>query len=106
MDEFENVANWVSDMDQQWWPFLFMRPSPEQSMTSLRVAALAALYGVFLGTAVNALVALSGQSVNPLVFPLFSTAAFFVVYRFTFALAWNRRAARLRQRTRVPGCSS
>ena len=46
-DELEQMLNWVSDQDQQWWPFAFLRPEPWQRMSSLRVAALSLLLGVF-----------------------------------------------------------
>lgn len=99
MDRFEQFANWLSDRDAEWWPFLFMRPARERRMTTLRVAALAILYGVFAGMFTNAWVALAGKAgdVHVLAFPVGITGAFFVVFRLTFAFAWNRRAARMKK---------
>lgn len=92
----EQFANYLSDMDREWWPFLFLRPEQHKRMGTRRVAALAALYGVFAGMLMNVVVALSGNHhVNPFLFPVGATLGFFVVYRFTFAYFWNRRAARL-----------
>ena len=31
-DELEQMLNWVSDQDQQWWPFAFLRPEPWQRL--------------------------------------------------------------------------
>ena len=95
-DEFERVANWVNDMDAEWWPFLFMRPSPDRKMTDARVLALAILYGVFAGMMMNACIALSGKAnhVHVLMLPAIATAMFFVGFRFTLAWAWNRRVDR------------
>jgi len=98
MDELEQYVNHVNDTDREWGPFLFLRPSREERMTSLRVAKLAALYGVLAGLFVNVIVRLTGEhaeSLSPLLFPLATTLGFFAIYRFTFAACWNRRAERL-----------
>ena len=95
-NDFERVANWVNDMDAEWWPFLFMRPPQDRKMTNTRVFALAVLYGVFAGMMMNAFIALSGKSgqVHVLMLPVVATAMFFVAFRFTLAWAWNRRVDR------------
>jgi hypothetical protein len=92
-----DLLNLLSDRDTAWWPFLHLRPPKDRPITSARVAYLAILYGMFAGMLTNAILALSGQAkhMNPLIFPLCAMAAFFVLFRFTFAIAWNRRAARL-----------
>jgi hypothetical protein len=97
-EELERLANWLNDRDAEWWPFLFMRPPPEHPITSLRVAALAVLYGAPAGAFADAWIALSGGSsrVHVLLVPLLVTAAFFVAFRVTLAFAWNRRASRMR----------
>jgi hypothetical protein len=97
-DGLEQFANYLSDMDREWWPFLFLRPQQHERMGSRRVAILAALYGVLAGLFVNVVLVLSGyraDSFNPLLFPVGATVGFFLVYRFTFAYFWNRRAERL-----------
>jgi hypothetical protein len=95
----EEMANWVSDNDREWWPFLFLRPKEHERMGSLRVVAIAILYGVFAGMLANVIVALTagpaGPRVGLLTFPLWTTLVFFTLYRATFAYFWNRRAARL-----------
>lgn len=95
MDELEQFYNSLNDSDLHWWPFLFLRPSPEHPMTTKRVALLAVLYGAFVGTLINMVLAILGRSVNPWIFPVAATVSLFVLYRFTFAYFWNRRARRL-----------
>ena len=97
MEDYEQIVNGLSDDDKGWWPFLFMRPATHVRMSDARVLLLSALYGVFIGLLANLAVrfAPNGAKMSPLVFPLLTTLAFFVVYRFSFALCWNRRAVRL-----------
>jgi len=98
-DELEGMLNWVSDQDREWWPFLFLRPAPEERMTSLRVGLFCALHGIFFGTLVNALIAITARGeaaqMSVVTLPALTTVCFFVLYRLTFARCWNRRAERL-----------
>ena len=102
MDDFERIVNGFSDDDKGWWPFLFMRPETHGKMSDARVFLLASLYGVLVGLVANVAVRFGhhGAQMSPLTFPVLTTLTFFVVYRFSFALCWNRRAARL-ARSRV-----
>jgi Kef-type K+ transport system membrane component KefB len=97
MDRLEDWANWANDQDMQWWPFGFLRPEPHERMGSRRVLALAVLYGVFAGLAMNLVARLAGGGDGPApwVFPVAGTLGFFLLFRTTFAWSWNRRAARL-----------
>jgi hypothetical protein len=99
IDPIERFVNDLNDTDHQWWPFLFLRPARrDERMSTGRVATLAALYGLLPGFFVNAVVRLTGEhadSLNPLLFPLATTVAFFAFYRVTFAACWNRRAERV-----------
>ena len=102
-ESFERLMNFISDADHGWWPFLFMRPEPDEPMTAVRVAALAVLYGLPPAVLVNVVVRVTGErgaSFHPLLFPLGAILAFFAVFWFTFAASWNRRAERLGRRGR------
>ena len=102
-DELEEILNSVSDHDGQWWPFVFLRPDQRERMTSLRVSALSLLLETFFGMLANLAVALSSQPAHRphvLVFPLCTALGFFAIFRATFAYSWNRRAERLRARSR------
>jgi hypothetical protein len=95
----EEAANWINDMDREWWPFQFLRPEQHAKMSSLRVAVLAILYGVMAGMFANVIVAIGSggtpDSLSVVTLPGYTTLAFFAVYRTTFAFFWNRRAERL-----------
>jgi hypothetical protein len=97
LQDLEDAINELNDNDSGWWPFLFMRPAQHQKMSAARVLAVSVLYG--LPAALLACIAVKlthgRQDVHPLLLPAAVVAAFFVFYRFTFALCWNRRAARL-----------
>ncbi len=96
----EELANHLSDMDMSWSPFLFLRPERDQRLTSARCFVLAGLYGTMGGVALDAWMALTARSTgaalpSPFLFPLALVLGFFLVYRLTFAIAWNMRADRL-----------
>jgi hypothetical protein len=102
LDRLETTANWISDMDREWWPFLFLRPARNHPMSNARVAALAALYGVTAGAFANLASLLTAERPSHwYTLPAVMTAIFFALYRSTFALAWNRRAGRTRPAPRV-----
>jgi hypothetical protein len=100
----ERFLNILSDLDAAWWPFLYLRPPKDRPITTVLVAFLAILYGMFAGMLTNAIAALAGAArhLNPLILPLGAMGAFFLVFRLTFAIAWNRRAARLARERSAP----
>jgi ABC-type uncharacterized transport system permease subunit len=100
-EKWVDLFNWLSDMDQEWWPFLFMRPERHERMSSFRVVLLAILYGVFAGAAFDACAALAHKMINPVYALVIAPVAFFFVFRFTFAVAWNKRAAKLKNAARA-----
>jgi hypothetical protein len=105
-DELEEILNTVNDHDAQWWPFVFLRPEQRERLTSVRVAALSLLLGFFFGMLANVAVALTASPLHRphlLVFPTCTALGFFAIFRATFAYSWNRRAARLRARSRAAG---
>jgi hypothetical protein len=101
VDELEGFANEMSDRDADWWPFLALRPDKDARMSTPRVALLAILYGSMLGAIFQLIAALARWPwavTQPLATPIVLSAVLFVVYRLTFAWAWNRRAERLKAR--------
>ena len=97
MNQFEELANWASDQETQWWPFGFLRPEQHERMSNRRVLALSILYGTFAGFLMNVAARLGGApaGLRPWLLPALGTAGFFLLFRMTFALCWNRRADRL-----------
>jgi hypothetical protein len=101
LDEIEETANGVSDADVEWWPFVFLRPRPDEPLSSLRVCVLAVLYGAPASLGMLLLDAAARRHAAPsiqLCFVASVCAAIFIAYRVTFAYFWNRRAARLARR--------
>ena len=93
----EDAINELCDKDSGWWPFLFLRPRRTAPITSARVFLLALLYGLPAALGMNVIMKATHDTppLHPAVFPLAVVLAFFTFYRVTFALCWNRRAARL-----------
>lgn len=96
MHGLEHLLTNLADIDLHWWPFQFLRPRPDQRLGNRRVAALSLLVGGFVGMLMNIVAALHGESPHVALLPALTALGFFVVFRFTVAVCWNRRAARLR----------
>jgi hypothetical protein len=97
-ENLERFVNELSDADHAWWPFLFLRPAPRERFSSMRVVALAILYGVLPALGANVVARATGdhaRTLHPLFFPLATPLLFFALFRFTVAACWNRRADRL-----------
>jgi hypothetical protein len=97
VERWEEAMNWITDQELEWWPFGFLKPKVEQRLSTFRVAILAVLYGVPAGLLAVIGAKLLGDHVTPshlVAFPVWTSFAFLVVYRGTFAYFWNRRAAR------------
>ena len=67
-------------------------------MTSSIVLSAAFLYGVPMGMLANVVLISNGirAAQYPFLLPLACTIVLFILYRLTFARAWNRRANKLR----------
>jgi uncharacterized membrane protein len=93
--------NWLSDMDGGWWPFLHLRPQQRERMDNRCLGRMALHYGVLFGLLVYAwdvfVAFMPLSAVWALVCVSISVAFFFVVYKYSFAVFWNRRAKRLGQ---------
>lgn len=106
MEGIEQFLNRLSDQDWNWWPCLSLRPAPDEPMTTKLVAQITLIYGPVAGLACSAIViGWLSLAFGPLGFHeamriallLTSTlmVTFFIGYRSTVVVAWNRRAARL-----------
>jgi hypothetical protein len=96
--DVEAALNQVNDSEREWWPFGFLRPEPEERLSSPRVALLSLLQAV---PAVLLVVVLASLTRGPLhrmhlgAFLAVVCASVFAFHRCTFAFFWNRRAERL-----------
>jgi len=95
MQTLETFLNWLQDMDWGWWPFLHLRPKNTVRMTTLHVAKMSAHYGPIVALVIVLLGRRDLSLLGVVAVAVGSIAFFFVGYRLTFAVAWNRRAARL-----------
>lgn len=99
LDRIEHFGNRLTDADWSWWPFVFLRPEPDQLMDTRYVAHITRYFGPFYGLFFVGLLLLTSQltllglALSIVGFPL----CFFVAYRLTFAVAWNRRARSLQE---------
>ncbi|HEX7666581.1 MAG TPA: hypothetical protein VF407_18770 [Polyangiaceae bacterium] len=94
----ENALNAMTDQDWAWWPFVELRPQTHTRMDTRRVAKMSLHYGpliamILLVPCVRQLAL--GDAVSIVAS---SIALTFLIWRFTFAIAWNRRAARIAKR--------
>jgi hypothetical protein len=98
VDRFESLANWVSDQNWGWWPFLALRPPRHKRMDSWMVAKLCLFFSPLYWLVL--LVGLGWATHSwpfGLTLPQLSAASLglFLFYRLTFAVCWNRRALRI-----------
>jgi hypothetical protein len=94
----EVVANHFTGSEGPWWPFGFLRPSPGERFSSVRVAALAVLQGLPAGLFLILVDGIARRGAGAHRLPVFLVAicaAIFAINRVTLAYFWNRRAERL-----------
>jgi hypothetical protein len=98
METVEDFMNGLSDKDWGWWPFLFLRPSKDQFIDNSCLFKMTAAFGTFVGFFLFLISLLLDAPYcgNFLVDMLGGWLFFFLSYKYTFALFWNRRARRLR----------
>ena len=105
-----DFMNWLTDMDLGWWPLLRLRPSMDQDIDSIVVLKLTPFFGTVCGVLVGSIIAIDSPELrSPMLFIaafIYGCLTFFILYRFTFALAWNSRARTLRQRLIEQGATS
>jgi hypothetical protein len=98
LTDAEDFFNRVTDSDNQWWPFAFLRPDPDERFSTRRVAILAVLQGLPIGLLlilVDGAARHAARHQRLSVFLLTVCVAAFMTNRFTLAYFWNRRAERL-----------
>lgn len=99
MQSLENAVNRLSDFDAGWWPLLRLRPAKDQLMNTVRLLKIVGAAGALVGLPLVGIAAVLQHPFLPWLdlakYLALACVGFFFVYRFTFALAWNRRARRL-----------
>lgn len=97
----EDALNWLSDQDWGWWPFVRLRPARDALHTLRLSAILSLMVGVSVAPVTLWMAPRHGLSLKgAAAVAIVTFPATFVGYRISFALAWNRRARRLRAAAR------
>lgn len=101
MTGLQNKLNDLSDKDWGWWPLLSIRPKKDERMTSGLLLKLTAVVGSCSGAWAATVIHLRHNDVSlraTMLIVMLSWLFFYLTYRFTFARAWNARAAELNRR--------
>lgn len=92
----DSFANALSDNDNEWWPFLDLRPAAHERLTTGRCLALGGLYcvpAVLVSAIAGALFSTPAPLPTTLGLVVLSAwAAAFVAFKWGVAGPWNRRA--------------
>jgi hypothetical protein len=106
MEGIEELLNRLTDQDWGWWPFVSLRPKPDEKMTTDYVGKIAFVFGsiggfvlggvfILLDSFYGGLPGFSEAIRTVVMVTMLTTIVFIPVHRLTFAVAWNRRAERL-----------
>lgn len=100
MRGLEDMMNRLTDMNAGWWPLLHLRPARAELMDNRRLAKIAVHFGSLFGLLIYGwyvLVEFMPLSASWALFCVATSVVFFFLgYKYTFAVFWNRRAERLR----------
>ncbi len=113
MRTVENFMNRLTDMDSGWWPFLHLKPATSQLMDNRLLVKMSLYYGSFYGAVFSIITVLPDMAEYSLfaivsigfVTIVFLTVFFFIAYKYSFAIFWNRRACRLQEKPDEPEAS-
>jgi hypothetical protein len=99
MPQLEDIMNSMTDKDWGWRPFLFLRPRRDEDICNITLLKMAACFGPLIAALVLVVRFLLREPISAAsagVCIIACCIAFFVAYKFSFAISWNRRARRLR----------
>ena len=91
--------NSLTDQNWGWRPFLFLRPDKNQDISNAVLLKMSFYFGSSVAVLLLLLRFLIERTITPVSIAavvLGCWLAFFLAYKFTFAIFWNRRARRLR----------
>ena len=95
METLVKYLNMFTDMDWGWWPVLHLRPEKIEDIDNIVLLKITPVFGTF-ATLIALLPNLPVSMPLSFAVLLICWTVFFVLYKFTFAAAWNRRARALR----------
>ena len=100
MRQIEDFMNRLTDMDWGWWPVVALRPAKDKDIDNLVLFKISPVFGSVGGLLLlffrvfHRREALTVMGI--MLYLLIGCVAFFIVYKFTSAYFWNRRARRMR----------
>jgi hypothetical protein len=105
MQKLEDFVNSFTDQNWGWWPVVSLRPPKDRDIDNLTLLKMTCFFGPATG-AVMLLFrvrSLEGLALQRIALHLvLGCVAFFILYKFSFAFFWNRRARRLRAKATQP----
>ena len=95
-----NAHNWLSDKDFIWWPFSFLRPAPNASMSFQHTLYMTGCFGglsflMFVGFSVVNNMFTGSSAINTL---LICFGGFFAWFNIVTRPLWNYRARQLQKK--------
>lgn len=99
LDLLTDFHNWVSDKDFVWWPFSFLRPTPNELMTLKSTLMMTGCFGGLAFLMFTCLaIANNAFTIGTAVSTLISCfIGFFLWFFFITRPLWNRRARALQK---------
>ncbi len=96
MKNVEEILNSLTDKDWGWWPVIHLRPPKDKDIDNSVLLKLTPVFGSFAAILLTLID--PPITIRSFIFYLVvSWVGFFLLYKYTFALAWNQRAKRLRE---------
>ena len=92
--------NSMTDRDQLWSPFLYLRPKKDENISFQHAGKIALYFGLSYGAVYDILSLLIKPEPNILhllLVPILAVPLYFAVFGLLFILPWNARAERLRE---------
>jgi hypothetical protein len=90
-----NFINWLNDMDWGWWPLLKCRPPKDKRISNRVVLRITPFFGTVSGVLIFLVSGEALTLLNLLLSLVAGWVLFFLIFRFTGAVAWNVRAKKL-----------
>ncbi len=94
--------NSISDRDQLWSPYLYLRPQPHEAISFAHAGKIALYFGLSYGAVYDILTVLVKPEINVLhllLVPILAVPLYGIVFGIFFIWPWNLRASELRRRS-------
>ncbi len=98
LDRLTVIHGWLSDLNAVWFPFLFLKPQPHETITPARRLAMTFCFGIYTALIWLGWSYVMKQEVTARDWgvSILKACAFFAVwFRVVTVPLWNRRARRM-----------